>query len=367
MQGNRNTSTFMWLFAILIALFIGFGGGYYILKNYDITPKAKMVHQSPILQSPPVVPSPSTTRVTSYDEDDSPSINIKKPKPFKYTAISPIKGKLKAVIELGADGFNYFVIKADRKQNWKKVKYKWGLSLLEENESTPVNPEEILNRIKNSIGDIQRKTKTKPDSIHFLISSGAQNLPIGQEILQVVESRYTVEKITKEREGKFAFYATVPRKFRKNSFVIDIGSGNTKIAWLDNNNKLITTTTYGAKYYKHDYDNAEVYDNVKIKAKEIPNNRRKHAFIIGGAPYKLAKKTKKTKKERYTVLYYPEDYLKNAKHYGLKLEGSDNGMAKGKIEGGLTIYKAIFDETQTKQFIFDWDANFTIGYLVRRQ
>lgn len=31
---------------------------------------------------------------------------------------------------------------------------------------------------------------------------------------------------------------------------------------------------------------------------------------------------------------------------------------------GLNIYKAIADATGTDTFVFDWDANFTIGFLL---
>jgi hypothetical protein len=53
-------------------------------------------------------------------------------------------------------------------------------------------------------------------------------------------------------------------------------------------------------------------------------------------------------KERYTVLNAPQAY---------KLENA-------KSKAGINIYKAIADATGTTQFVFDWDANFTIGFLL---
>jgi hypothetical protein len=53
-------------------------------------------------------------------------------------------------------------------------------------------------------------------------------------------------------------------------------------------------------------------------------------------------------KERYTVLKAPADY---------KAEGE-------KQKAGLNIYKAIADATGCQTFVFDWDANFTIGFLL---
>jgi hypothetical protein len=35
-----------------------------------------------------------------------------------------------------------------------------------------------------------------------------------------------------------------------------------------------------------------------------------------------------------------------------------------KDKAGLNIYKAIADATDCKTFVFDWDANFSIGFLL---
>ncbi len=35
-----------------------------------------------------------------------------------------------------------------------------------------------------------------------------------------------------------------------------------------------------------------------------------------------------------------------------------------KWAAGLNIYKAIAEATNTDTFVFDWDANFTIGFLL---
>jgi hypothetical protein len=86
---------------------------------------------------------------------------------------------------------------------------------------------------------------------------------------------------------------------------------------------------------------------VKALAEKIPSANRKTAFIIGGVPFELAKQVRKDK-ERYTVLNAPSAYK--------------SGEAKTKA--GVNIYKAIADGTSCDQFVFDWDANFTIGYLL---
>ena len=84
-----------------------------------------------------------------------------------------------------------------------------------------------------------------------------------------------------------------------------------------------------------------------MKAKQVPSKLRRTCFIIGGVPFELAKQSRNGK-ERYTVLKAPSGY---------KGEGE-------KQKAGLNIYQGIADATGCQQFIFDWDANFTIGFLL---
>jgi hypothetical protein len=195
-----------------------------------------------------------------------------------------------------------------------------------------------------------------PKDIHFLISSGALLKPETQNIIKAVKkNHYIPNEITSKNEGKYGFWATVPKEYRDSSFFVDIGSGNTKIAWLENK-KLKTISTYGAKYYLDDDKDNDVYDSVKKAIiDKIPESNRKRCFIIGGVPYKLAKAIRKDR-ENYTILYSPKIYFSNTDKY--KTGGK-------KLQSGLNIYQAIKDATQTKQFIFYWNTNFTIGYLLR--
>ena len=90
-----------------------------------------------------------------------------------------------------------------------------------------------------------------------------------------------------------------------------------------------------------------MYEEVGALAKQVPTSKRDICFIIGGVPYDLAKEVRNGK-ERYTVLKAAEAY---------KLD-------KAKSKAGGNIYKAIADATGCKTFVFDWDANFTIGFLL---
>ena len=79
----------------------------------------------------------------------------------------------------------------------------------------------------------------------------------------------------------------------------------------------------------------------------VSEGKRNVGFIIGGVPFTLAKQHRKGE-ERYTVLKAPQSY-----------KAVDKKMASG-----LNIYKAFADATNTDTFVFDWDANFTIGFLL---
>jgi hypothetical protein len=91
-----------------------------------------------------------------------------------------------------------------------------------------------------------------------------------------------------------------------------------------------------------------VYQEVSAKAKQIPADLRNTCFIIGGVPFEMAKEVRKGK-ERYTTLSAPLAYSK---------------LIQREVESGVNIYKAVTDATGCKQFVFDWDANFTIGFLL---
>jgi hypothetical protein len=48
---------------------------------------------------------------------------------FAYTPPAPVDGKLRGVVELGASGFNSFIIKVDKEKRWNLEKSEFGNSL----------------------------------------------------------------------------------------------------------------------------------------------------------------------------------------------------------------------------------------------
>lgn len=262
------------------------------------------------------------------------------PTPFRFTAPTPSGGKLKGVVELGATGFNSFIIKIDNQKNWKLEKAEFGVSLVKENLATD---EDIKSGLKRFIADMVSYGVGARD-IHFVISSGAKKEAITEKISAALKAMgYVVNEVTPQQEARYALRSALPAAYRSSAFVVDIGSGNTKISWLPNG----ALEAYGAKYYQDNISDATVYQEVKSKASQIPSNLRNTCFIIGGVPYELAKQTR-SGKERYTVLKAPADYTPDG----------------AKQKSGINIYQAVADATGCKQFVFDWDANFTIGFLL---
>lgn len=263
---------------------------------------------------------------------------------FEYTAPIPVNGKMKGVVELGAAGFNSFIVNIDKSKVWELKKAEWGNSLVYDNMASSSDIREGLKKYISKILDFGVSGK----DIHFVVSSGAQKIESTQKIINELKNMgYVVNKVTPEQEAKYALKSVLPNKFFGNAFVVDIGSGNTKLSWIDRDGNPKGIETYGAKYYADNLEDKFVYNDVLGKAKQIPKDRLTTCFIIGGVPFDMAKQVR-NEKERYTVIKNPDFY---------KADGA-------KMKSGLNIYKSVKDATGCELFVFDWDANFTIGFLL---
>jgi hypothetical protein len=262
---------------------------------------------------------------------------------FNYTPEKPEDGAMRGVVEVGATGFNSFVINMDQQRRWEIVSKDFGESLAYEGLATT---EDIRGGLKKYLSAMFDKGVSK-NNMHFVISSGALKEPktvtIGNELKKM---GYVVNNVTPEQEARYALRATVPPQFLDNSFMVDIGSGNTKVSW-EENGSLRTLELPGAKYFEKGTADQEVYNQVKQQMEKVPQNKRNVGFIIGGVPFTLAKQHRNGE-ERYTVLNASQSYK----------------AADKKMGSGLNIYNAISDATGTDTFVFDWDANFTIGFLL---
>jgi hypothetical protein len=328
---------------IIGAIYLGFRmfGGNEALKKLAPETKTEATTESSESSSESTASSSESSSSSSSESSATDSGGQKTA--FDYTPPGPVAGKLKGVVELGASGFNSFIIRIDADKNWKQEKAEFGNSLVMENMASD---DDIRAGLKKYIGGMLDYGVSGRD-IHFVVSSGAVKAEGTQKIINVLKSlKYFVNTVTPEQEGQLALKCVQPAKFVDNSFVTDIGSGNTKISWKEGG-KISAIETYGAKYFQNNVSDDVVAKEVEAKAKQIPSGKREVCFIIGGVPFELAKKVRQGK-ERYTVLDAPSTY------------NLDNAKSKA----GLNIYKSIKESTSCKQFVFDWEANFTIGFLL---
>lgn len=277
------------------------------------------------------------------NQADTLPVGSKDSNHFSYKPEKPVDGKLKGVVEVGASGFNSFVVNIDQQKRWEVIAQDFGQSLVYEGLATAKDISTGLDKYILMMADkgVDRK------NMHFLISSGAQKDPKTKPIAAELEKMgFDVVLVTAQKEGEWALKCILPASYNGTAFVTDIGSGNTKLAWK-NGEKIEVLEAPGSKYYEKDIQHEAVYDIIKEKASKIPSANRGVCFIMGGTPYDLAKQHRNGE-ERYTLLKNPGDYTAN----------------KPKTKAGLNIYKSIIDATGCKTFVFDWYGNFTIGYLL---
>lgn len=326
---------------VLLLLLIGAVIAYFIYKRF-----------LPPATTTDTTTSTNTTTRTSEDTgsgrsanygDNTTTATVPDRREFNFTPEKPVNGTLRGVVEVGATGFNSFVINMDKSRRWEIVSKDFGESLAYEGLATT---EDIRAGLKKYLASMFDKGVSK-NNMHFVISSGAQKEPKTTTIANELKKMgYVVNLVTPAQEGKYALKATIPPAFADNSFLVDIGSGNTKISW-EENGSLKALELPGAKYYEKGLADEAVYNDVKAQAAKIPESKRNVCFILGGVPFMMAKETRNGE-ERYTVLNAPDSY-----------KASDKRMASG-----INIYKGILDATKTDTFVFDWDANFTIGFLL---
>lgn len=324
---------------VVAAFYFGFSklGGQELLKKFKTTDST----QTASTTSSTLPAEEQSSSEASSNSNDEATATTKAS--FDYTAPVPIAGKLKGVVELGASGFNSFIVRIDKDKNWKLEKAEFGNSLVTENMATD---EDVRTGLKKYIGNML-DYGVGGKEIHFVVSSGAVKAEGTQKIIKALKSlNYFVNTVTPEQEGVLGLKVVQPKEFADNSFVVDIGSGNTKISWHEGS-AIRSVESYGAKYFQNSVDDETVTKEITAKSKQIPSANRETCFIIGGVPFELAKAVRKGK-ERYTVLDAPSAY---------KL---DNAKSKA----GLNIYKSIAETTGCNKFVFDWDANFTIGFLL---
>src|SRR5215213_954207 len=175
---------------------------------------------------------------------------------FNYTPEKPVNGTMRGVVEVGATGFNSFVINMDGQKRWEIVSKDFGESLAYEGLAST---DDIRAGLKKYLAAMFDKGVSK-NNMHFVISSGAQKEPKTTTVSNELKKMgYVVNNVTPQQEAIFALRATIPPPFIDNSFMVDIGSGNTKVSW-EENGSLKSIELPGAKYYEKGTSDDAVYD-----------------------------------------------------------------------------------------------------------
>lgn len=326
-------------FCIAIVAVGVIGWKYYEYKNPEIAEQVKTEQakaETYLGREQNSIPSSSTSSSSTSTSTSTSPIYIE--------TETPINGTKYGVIEVGASGFNSFVVNIDKNKSWELISKEFGESLAYEGFMTS---QDVQLGLKTYLSNIFRKG-VAGRNVHFVVSSGALKNPKTSIIIDgIAKMGYVVNKVTADQEGKFALRAAQPKAYRDNSFVVDMGSGNTKISWYEGT-QLKSVELPGAKYYQNGKTDDQVYKEVWDATSKIPASKREYCFIIGGVPYELAKQVKNGD-ERHTQLSNPEEYS----------SGDD-----AKVKSGLNIYNAIYSASDCNKFVFDWNANFTIGFLM---
>jgi hypothetical protein len=280
-----------------------------------------------------------TTAVATSATSSAPAIQ----QAFSYLPPKPVEGQLRGVVELGASGFNSFIVRIDAQRNWELQKAEFDNSLIMENMASD---EDIRRGLRAYIANMLDYGVAGKD-IHFVVSSGALQVAATHRLArELARMGYVVNQMTSAKEAALGLSVALPPSFAEKAFVVDMGSGSTEIAWLADGQPQ-SAITYGSKYFERAIANNTVTNDVKAKVSKVPASLRQTCFIIGGVPYEMAKQVRQGQ-ERYTVLDAASAY-----HFD-----------KAKAQAGLVIYRALTEATGCRQFVFDWDANFTIGYLL---
>lgn len=251
----------------------------------------------------------------------------------------------KGVVEIGASGFNTYIVQIDKQGNYAVKLKKFGNSLAYEGLT---NTDEVKRGLKDYLALMLNKG-VSPQNLHFVISSGALKEPKTKVIADGIrKSGFVVNEVSAEQEGIWALQAAMHPNYRDKSFVVDVGSGNTKISWYEGNAKR-TIEASGAKYFQNtQLTDADVTEELRSKVAQVPADKRKICFVIGGVPNYLAKTHPNTGDDSTYI------QLNNLDSYKVDDDAKNHS--------GVVILKAIQSVTGCT-YIFNNNAFFPIGFL----
>ncbi len=282
--------------------------------------------------------SDGTSDYSQLDPDDQVAFLSS----FDYQPAKPVGGKLLGIIELGYTGFNSFTVRMDNQDRWVLEKAVYGESYISDG---AITFEHVMNKIDQFKAEMITYGVSR-NNINFVASSSAikndRVIEIADRLRQLNIGIITVNA---DQEGNYALQATVPPDLYAHAFMVDVGSGNTKVTWIKDG-KAQTIETYGSKYYEEGISDEEAFKSIREALIRVPAQNKQICFMVGKVPYTLATATN-NRNGRYTILESPTSYK----------------LREEQELAGLNIYKALYEES-TISHVFDWDSNFSIGVLM---
>ncbi len=283
-----------------------------------------------------------TTQEGSSDSEGSAENTPAFLSSFDYQPESPTDGKLLGIIELGYSGFNSFIVSIDNEDRWALEKAIYDESKVGDGK---VTFDHVISKIKEFRTEMIEFGVNEND-INLVASSSALR---DQKVVEIAEKLRGLDigliTIDATQEGRYAFLATVPKEFQKSSFMVDIGSGNTKISWFEGT-EIRSIETVGSRYFESGVSDQQARIGIKEALATVPPENKNICFMVGGLPHLLANSTD-NRNSRYTILEPPEEYT----------------FSERPEQAGLNLYDALWQEA-TIAYVFDWDSNFSIGVLM---
>ena len=168
-----------------------------------------------------------------------------------------------------------------------------------------------------------------------------------------------VLSVTAQYEARLIFQATVPAVKRIDSLIVDVGSGNSRLAWVDEDDKLKEITiplgTVTATNLMQDLDKTVFQNKIRDLVK-IPLPKKQVVYFSGGIAWAL-----QTIIDSPTQLYTPIDI---AKLRALDLTNEYNKIAKTEnkmtrvftlpnlLAGSHLLFSILDNFTEDQRFIF---------------
>lgn len=251
----------------------------------------------------------------------------------------PINPQLRAAVQITDGSMNAYIASIDRSNRWALNKADIGNT---EVFGHLANAEDLKKSLKAYINSLIEFGVAKTD-IHFIVrDSDARKQQIPQITSMVETLGYDVVTISTQQEASDILRAGLPAKYSSEGFVLDIEKTNTVIAFAEDSSHVNGLNTYGSHYPEKGITDESLNKSVSQVAGTVPKERRQVCFVMGqGAGEFLG-----------------------AQQGDMFMKMKDPG-SYGSTGGGLNIYKAVYEATGCNQFIYNWESNAAVGYLLR--